>query len=209
MPAAVIVVKSLAVASGWVESARAKTWRSQHADPAGFRPIFVAETQADQSAAWANPSGARALPVEDVGFARSEKIKKPEERENFKAVGRNFVSSPIIRFPTSSIFQILIAAQNERRDSANRHHWRERFVSDGSSLRDATEQKRSRRPVLVRRPTRLIGGKPQRTPGLLFLPRHGRGHRILLPHELNHRANIYALRSTRCALGSSPSTRRR
>src|SRR6187551_3352440 len=27
-----------------------------------------------------------------------------------------------------------------------------------------------------------------------FLPRHGRGHRIL-PHELNHRANIYALRS--------------
>ena len=27
-----------------------------------------------------------------------------------------------------------------------------------------------------------------------FLPRHGRGHRIL-PHELNHRANVYALRS--------------
>jgi len=29
---------------------------------------------------------------------------------------------------------------------------------------------------------------------VFFLPRHGRGHRIL-PHELNHRANIYALRS--------------
>jgi 5'-methylthioadenosine phosphorylase len=29
---------------------------------------------------------------------------------------------------------------------------------------------------------------------VFFLPRHGRGHR-LLPHELNHRANIYALRS--------------
>src|ERR1700760_4229939 len=27
-----------------------------------------------------------------------------------------------------------------------------------------------------------------------FLPRHARGHRIL-PHELNHRANIHALRS--------------
>jgi len=27
-----------------------------------------------------------------------------------------------------------------------------------------------------------------------FLPRHGRGHRIL-PHEINHRANIYALRT--------------
>src|SRR5438045_9510580 len=27
-----------------------------------------------------------------------------------------------------------------------------------------------------------------------FLPRHGLGHRIL-PHELNHRAHIYALRS--------------
>jgi 5'-methylthioadenosine phosphorylase len=29
---------------------------------------------------------------------------------------------------------------------------------------------------------------------IYFLPRHGRGH-LLLPHELNHRANIYALRS--------------
>lgn len=29
---------------------------------------------------------------------------------------------------------------------------------------------------------------------VLFLPRHGRGHRIA-PHEINHRANIYALRS--------------
>ena len=29
---------------------------------------------------------------------------------------------------------------------------------------------------------------------VFFLPRHARGHRIL-PHELNHRANIYALRS--------------
>src|SRR4029078_7861392 len=27
-----------------------------------------------------------------------------------------------------------------------------------------------------------------------FLPRHARGHRIL-PHEINHRANIWALRS--------------
>ena len=34
-----------------------------------------------------------------------------------------------------------------------------------------------------------IGGRR-----VYFLPRHGRGHRIL-PHELNHRANIYALRS--------------
>jgi 5'-methylthioadenosine phosphorylase len=34
-----------------------------------------------------------------------------------------------------------------------------------------------------------IGGRP-----VYFLPRHGRGHRIL-PHELNHRANLWALRS--------------
>ena len=34
-----------------------------------------------------------------------------------------------------------------------------------------------------------VGGRK-----VYFLPRHGRGHR-LLPHELNHRANIYALRS--------------
>jgi 5'-methylthioadenosine phosphorylase len=39
----------------------------------------------------------------------------------------------------------------------------------------------------------LIGGQMQGRQ-VYFLPRHGRGHR-LLPHELNHRANIYALRS--------------
>src|SRR5207248_1777246 len=39
----------------------------------------------------------------------------------------------------------------------------------------------------------LIGGKISRRQ-VYFLPRHGRGHRIL-PNELNHRANIYALRS--------------
>jgi 5'-methylthioadenosine phosphorylase len=39
----------------------------------------------------------------------------------------------------------------------------------------------------------LIGGKVSRRQ-VYFLPRHGRGHRSL-PHELNHRANIYALRS--------------
>ncbi len=39
----------------------------------------------------------------------------------------------------------------------------------------------------------LIGGKMHGRQ-VYFLPRHGRGHR-LLPHELNHRANIYALRS--------------
>jgi len=39
----------------------------------------------------------------------------------------------------------------------------------------------------------LIGGKLNGRQ-VYFLPRHGRGHRIL-PHELNHRANIFALRS--------------
>jgi 5'-methylthioadenosine phosphorylase len=39
----------------------------------------------------------------------------------------------------------------------------------------------------------LIGGKVSGRQ-VYFLPRHGRGHRIL-PHELNHRGNIYALRS--------------
>ncbi|MFM1560908.1 MAG: S-methyl-5'-thioadenosine phosphorylase [Roseibacillus sp.] len=34
-----------------------------------------------------------------------------------------------------------------------------------------------------------LGGRP-----VWFLPRHGRGHRIL-PHEINHRANIWALRA--------------
>ena len=39
----------------------------------------------------------------------------------------------------------------------------------------------------------IIGGRMQGRQ-VYFLPRHGRGHRIM-PHELNHRANIYALRS--------------
>src|SRR2546422_1902794 len=39
----------------------------------------------------------------------------------------------------------------------------------------------------------LIGGKLSGR-HVYFLPRHGRGHRIL-PHELNHRANILALRA--------------
>jgi 5'-methylthioadenosine phosphorylase len=39
----------------------------------------------------------------------------------------------------------------------------------------------------------LIGGKLSGRQ-VYFLPRHGRGHR-LLPHEINHRANICALRS--------------
>src|SRR6476469_3155235 len=38
----------------------------------------------------------------------------------------------------------------------------------------------------------LVGGKLGGRQ-VYFLPRHGRGHRIL-PHEINHRANIYALR---------------
>src|SRR3954451_19560586 len=39
----------------------------------------------------------------------------------------------------------------------------------------------------------LIGGTMHGRQ-IYFLPRHGRGHRIL-PHELNHRATIGALRS--------------
>lgn len=35
----------------------------------------------------------------------------------------------------------------------------------------------------------MLGGRQ-----VWFLPRHGRGHRIL-PHEINHRANLWALRS--------------
>src|SRR5436309_7599663 len=58
-------------------------------------------------------------------------------------------------------------------------------------LRDAAEQK-------IETPfgspsDALVGGNISGRQ-VYFLPRHGRGHRIL-PHELNHRANIYALRS--------------
>jgi 5'-methylthioadenosine phosphorylase len=43
-------------------------------------------------------------------------------------------------------------------------------------------------------PSEAIVGGQMHGRQVYFLPRHGRGHR-LLPHELNHRANIYALRS--------------
>jgi 5'-methylthioadenosine phosphorylase len=58
-------------------------------------------------------------------------------------------------------------------------------------LRDATEHK----VITPFGPPSdvLIGGKISGRQ-VYFLPRHARGHRIL-PHELNHRANIYALRS--------------
>src|SRR6266550_4476437 len=59
------------------------------------------------------------------------------------------------------------------------------------AMRDATERKIST-PFGAPSDT-LIGGKVSGRQ-VYFLPRHGRGHR-LLPHELNHRANIYALRS--------------
>jgi 5'-methylthioadenosine phosphorylase len=44
------------------------------------------------------------------------------------------------------------------------------------------------------KPSDLITGGTLGGRRVFFLPRHGRGHR-LLPTELNHRANIYALRS--------------
>src|SRR5215468_8144752 len=58
-------------------------------------------------------------------------------------------------------------------------------------LRDATEQKIETPfgpPSDVLVAGKLAGRQ------VYFLPRHGRGHRIL-PHEINYRANIYALRS--------------
>ena len=60
-----------------------------------------------------------------------------------------------------------------------------------NELRDATERKIDT-PFGAPSDT-LIGGKVGGRQ-VYFLPRHGRGHR-LLPHELNHQANIYALRS--------------
>ncbi|HEY5791779.1 MAG TPA: S-methyl-5'-thioadenosine phosphorylase [Chthoniobacterales bacterium] len=43
-------------------------------------------------------------------------------------------------------------------------------------------------------PSDVIRGGEFQDRSLYFLPRHGRGHRIA-PHEINHRANLYALRS--------------
>jgi 5'-methylthioadenosine phosphorylase len=43
-------------------------------------------------------------------------------------------------------------------------------------------------------PSEIIHGGKVAGRQVYFLARHGRGHRIL-PHELNHRANIYALRA--------------
>src|SRR5256885_14581268 len=58
-------------------------------------------------------------------------------------------------------------------------------------LRDATEHKID---TPFGPPSDALIGATMNGRQVYFLPRHGRGHRIL-PHELNHRANIYALRS--------------
>jgi 5'-methylthioadenosine phosphorylase len=58
-------------------------------------------------------------------------------------------------------------------------------------LRDATEHKID---TPFGSPSDVLIGGTICDRQVYFLPRHGRGHRIL-PHELNHRANIYALRS--------------
>src|SRR5437773_6791370 len=58
-------------------------------------------------------------------------------------------------------------------------------------LLDATEQKVDTPFGL---PSDVLIGGMIAGRKVYFLPRHARGHRIL-PHELNHRANIYALRS--------------
>ena len=58
-------------------------------------------------------------------------------------------------------------------------------------LRDAAEQKIE---TPFGSPSEALIGCNISGRQVYFLPRHGRGHRIL-PHELNHRANIYALRS--------------
>jgi len=62
---------------------------------------------------------------------------------------------------------------------------------DMDDVRDATEHKID--TPFGAPSDSLVGGKVSGRQ-VYFLPRHGRGHRIL-PHELNHRANIYALRS--------------
>jgi len=58
-------------------------------------------------------------------------------------------------------------------------------------LRDATEHKLD---TSFGSPSDVLIGGNISGRQVYFLPRHGRGHRIL-PNELNHRANIYALRS--------------
>src|SRR5436305_3787236 len=58
-------------------------------------------------------------------------------------------------------------------------------------LRDATEHKMD---TPFGPPSDTLVGGTLSGRQVYFLPRHGRGHRIL-PHEINHRANIYALRS--------------
>jgi 5'-methylthioadenosine phosphorylase len=63
------------------------------------------------------------------------------------------------------------------------------YQMDG--LRDATEHKID---TPFGAPSDALIGGTLGERQVYFLPRHGRGHR-LLPHELNHRANIYALRS--------------
>lgn len=70
-------------------------------------------------------------------------------------------------------------------------------VIGGTGLYDLeglTDQKELRVDTPFGPPSDTITGGILGDRQIYFLPRHGRGHRIL-PTELNHRANIYALRS--------------
>jgi len=57
---------------------------------------------------------------------------------------------------------------------------------------DVTEERKVETPFGD--PSDVLVGGEMAGRQVWFLPRHGRGHR-LLPHEINHRANIWALRS--------------
>src|SRR5436853_3789641 len=61
-------------------------------------------------------------------------------------------------------------------------------------MEGVAEPSEQRVPTPFGDPSDAIVGGRMHDRQVYFLPRHGRGHR-LLPHELNHRANIYALRS--------------
>jgi hypothetical protein len=68
-------------------------------------------------------------------------------------------------------------------------HRRQRFVRDRRPRRG----RGGRRRHAVRSPERRGRARPARRNDVLFLPRHGRGHRIA-PHAINYRANVCALK---------------
>src|SRR5438876_9633302 len=124
--------------------------------------------------------------------ASSTRARRLRPRQDTNFTNSHELTQTVTRFVTIRVIRVLNPSVSEMKNDPPAIG-----IIGGSGLyqmeelRDATEHNIDT-PFGAPSDT-LVGGKVSGRQ-VYFLPRHGRGHRIL-PTELNHRANIYALRS--------------